>query len=211
MMNASTVFDTEVIGSLPILVAYLDRLKLAETIDKTVSWAGGVPLGTVVEVLVLNRLLNPEAMYRIDDWAQASGVAAYYGLKPNALNDDLLGRALERLHTHGDAAQAPLVLQAIREFDLDVSQIHYDMTSVEFYGAFEQPTADTPAAPDPVKNNPAPLPTYGRSKSGRLLYIADTKDGTVGAAETERQTDVRPVPRKPPESGADRSSDSALF
>lgn len=166
-MNASTVFDTEVVGSLPVLVALLDRLKLAEIIDKTVTWEGGIPLGTVVEILVLNRLLNPMAMYRIDEWAQASGVAAYYGLKPNDLNDDLLGRALERLHIHGDAVQAPLVLQAVREFELDVSQIHYDMTSVEFYGAYEQPAADTPPTPDAAKQNPAPLPTYGRSKSGR--------------------------------------------
>src|ERR1022692_1177205 len=90
MMNASTVFDTEVIGSLPILVEYLDRLKLAETINHTVPWEGGIPLGIVVEVLILSRLLNPTAMYRIDEWAQASGVAAYYGLKPNDLNDDSL-------------------------------------------------------------------------------------------------------------------------
>src|SRR5271165_2614743 len=82
MMNASTLFDTEVIGSLPILIDYLDRLKLAETIDKVVPWEGDVPLGTLVEVLVLNRLLNPKAMFRIDDWAQVSGVAAYYGLQP---------------------------------------------------------------------------------------------------------------------------------
>jgi transposase len=176
MMNASTVFDTEVVGSLPILVAYLDRLKLAEIVNKSVPWEGGVPLGTVAEVLILNRLLHPMAMYRIDEWAQQSGVAAYYGLKPNDLNDDLLGRALERLADKGDAAQAPLVLQAVREFELDVSQIHYDMTSVEFYGAYEQPAADaeaTPdaadaeATPDAAKKNPAPQPTYGRSKSGR--------------------------------------------
>lgn len=167
MMNASTVFDTEVIGSLPVLVAFLDRLKVAEVIDITVPWEGHVPLGTIVEVLILNRLLNPTAMYRIDDWAQASGVAAYFGLKPNDLNDDLIGRALERLTMHGDAVQAPLVMQAVREFDLDVSQIHYDLTSVEFYGAFEQPAADAVATPDATKNNPAPRPTYGRSKSGR--------------------------------------------
>jgi transposase len=153
-MNASTRFDTEVIGSLPILVEYLGRLKLAETIDKVVPWDGDVPLGTLTEVLVLNRLLNPKAMFRIDDWAQASGVAAYYGLEPNQLNDDRLGRALERLAAHTDTIQAPLVLQAVKGFDLDVSQIHYDLTSIEFYGAYEQ--AVVPAKPpDATPETPA--------------------------------------------------------
>ena len=187
-MNASTLFDTNVIGSLPVLVEYLDRLKLAETIDKTVPWDGDVPLGTLVEVLVLNRLLNPKAMFRIDDWAQASGVAAYYGLKPNQLNDDRLGRALERVATHTDAIQAPLVLQAVRAFELDVSQIHYDLTSIEFYGAYEQAAAPEKSAADSAQNQSAPQPTYGRSKSGRKHVkqiqagINVTGDGAVPVA-----------------------------
>ncbi|OWK44283.1 IS1634 family transposase [Fimbriiglobus ruber] len=166
-MNAPTRFDTEVIGSLPILIAYLDRLKLAETIDRVVPWEGEIPLGTLTAVLVLNRLLNPKAMFRIEDWAQTSGVAAYYGLEPNQLNDDRLGRALERLATHTDTIQAPLVLQAVKAFALDVSQIHYDLTSIEFSGAYEPAVARATPSEGATPATSAPQPTYGRSKSGR--------------------------------------------
>lgn len=201
-MNAATLYDTQVVGALPVLVDYLDRLQLAETINRTVPWEGAVPLGTLVEVLVLNRLLNPTAMFRIDDWAQDAGVAAYYDLPPGALNDDRLGRALERLAKHTDAIQAPLVLQAVRTFDLDVSQIHYDLTSIEFFGAYQQATdaataaaaaqaaaAESAAEPTTVANAPqVPLPTYGRSKSGRKHVkqiqagINVTGDGAVPVA-----------------------------
>jgi transposase len=213
-MNVSTLYDTQVVGSLPVLVEYFDRIKLAEAINETVPWEGEVPLGTLVEVLVLNRLLNPKAMFRIDAWANESGVAAYYGLKPGELNDDRLGRALERVAKHTDAIQAPLVMGAVRTFELEVSQIHYDLTSVEFFGAYEQATSDAKAAKDaqsakealstkdaePTEKGraadetadddakQAPLPTYGRSKSGRKHVkqiqagINVTGDGAVPVA-----------------------------
>ena|SRR5438067_326378 len=133
-MNASTLFSTQVVGALPVLTHYLERLHLAEIVNQTVPWEGDVPLGTLVEILVLNRLLDPCALFRIDDWAQTSGVAAYHGLQPGQFNDDRLGRALEALPAFNDSIQAPLVLRIVREFDLDVSQVHYDITSVEFYG-----------------------------------------------------------------------------
>src|SRR5262249_32806654 len=45
-------------------------------------------------------------------------------------------------------------------FDLDVRQIHYDLTTVESYGAYEVQPADGQAPP-------TPMPAYGRTKSGR--------------------------------------------
>ena len=201
-MNASTRFDTQGVGALPVVIEFLQRLKLADIVNKAVPWEGNVPLGTVVEILVLNRLLDPTALFRIDVWAQKSGVADYYGLAPGQLNDDLLGRALERLTAYRDAIQAALVLRAISGFDLQVAQIHYDLTSVEFFGAYEQAeqspeqvseqapkqTSEQAAKQAPEKENPPPLPTYGRSKSGRKHVkqiqagINVTGDGAVPVA-----------------------------
>lgn len=156
-MDARTRFRTQLVGALPAIVHYFDELDLAATIDRLVPWGGDVPLGTLVEVLVANRLLQPKALFRIGPWAQSAALTDYYGLTADQLNDDRLGRALDRLAAHAPAIQAALVLSAIDRFDLDVTQVHYDLTTVELYGAYE----DTGARP------PGPKPTYGRTKSGR--------------------------------------------
>jgi len=180
-MDATMRFDTKIVGSLPVISNYLERLHLADIIDQTVPWEGEVPLGTLVEVMVINRLLRPAAMFRLDDWAQTAAVTEYYGLAAGQLNDDRLGRALERVAKHADRVQPGLVLNAMRTFKLNVDQIHYDMTSVELFGAYELELAEG-------QEPPRPLPTYGRSKSGRKnvkqvqLGIDVTGDGGVPVA-----------------------------
>jgi hypothetical protein len=58
-IDASTRFDTQIVGSLPVITEYLDRLNMAEHLNELVPWEGDVPLGTLVEVMICNRLLNP--------------------------------------------------------------------------------------------------------------------------------------------------------
>jgi transposase len=177
-MDAQTRFRTQIVGALPAIAHYFQQLDLAATIDDLVPWHGDVPLGTLVEVLVANRLLQPKALFRVGDWAQSAALTDSYGLTAEQLNDDRLGRALERLAEHADAIQAALVLKAIDRFELDVAQIHYDLTTVELYGAYEVEASDG-------RSSPAPLPTYGRTKSGRKhvkqvqLGLDVTGDGGV--------------------------------
>ena len=180
-MDAATRFDTQSVGALPVITQYLERLHLAGAVNDLVPWEGEVPLGTLVEVLVTNRLLRPQALFRVDQWAQTAAVTDYFDLEPGQLNDDRLGRALERLAAHADRIQAALVLRAVREFQLDVAQIHYDITDVELFGAYEQ---EVP----PGQSPPGPRPAYGRTKSGRKnvkqiqLGVNVTGDGGVPVA-----------------------------
>src|SRR5690349_6680043 len=125
-MDASTRFETVAVGALPVLSALLDQWGLAKIIDEVVPCAGEVPLGTLVEVLVLNRLQRPEAMYAIGEWAQEAGLNDFYGLTAEQLNDDRLGRALERLAKHAEAAQTRLTLAAVKQWRLNVGEVHYD-------------------------------------------------------------------------------------
>src|SRR3954468_8811339 len=177
-MDAHTRFRTRIVGALPVITYYFEQIDLAATIDGLVPWEGDVPLGTLVEVLITNRLLQPKALFRVGPWAQAAALTDYYGPTAEQLNDDRLGRALERLAAHAPDIQAALVLKAIEHFELDVTQIHYDLTTVELYGAYEA----EPAAGQPP---PTPLPTYGRTKSGRKhvkqvqLGLDVTGDGGV--------------------------------
>jgi hypothetical protein len=170
-MDASTRCESKVVGALPVVVALLEKWKLAECIDQAVPWEGKVPLGTLVEVLVLNRVLNPHAMYEIGDWAVASGVADYYGLTAEQLNDDLLGRGLERLAEHRAVVQSAASLAAVKQWKLKVKQVHYDLSTVELYGAYPgaqpAPDGDPGEGPSPAAFPVVPFPTYGRTKSGR--------------------------------------------
>ncbi|HJZ55187.1 MAG TPA: IS1634 family transposase [Gemmataceae bacterium] len=159
-MDAHTRFQTQIVGALPAIAHYFEQLDLAATIDELVPWEGDVPLGTLVEVLIANRLLQPKALFRVGPWAQAAAVTDAYGVTAEQLNDDRLGRALERLAAHAPDIQAALVLKAIERFDLDVTQVHYDLTTVELYGAYEVETAGG-------QPPPTPMPAYGRTKSGR--------------------------------------------
>jgi transposase len=176
-MDATTRFDTQVIGALPVITNYLERLNMASIINDIVPYQGDVPLGTLVEVMVINRLLQPKALFRVGEWAQKAAVTDYFGLTVEQLNDDRLGRALERIAEHRLAVQTALTTSAIKGFRLDVSQIHCDITDVELFGVYESDPND----PSP----PVPQPAYGRTKSGRKNVkqiqcgLSVAKDGGV--------------------------------
>ena len=125
-MDARTRFSTRIVGGLPVVAAYLDEVGIGRIVDEVVPWEGDVPLGTLVEILIVNRLLEPKALYGIGSWAEKASVTDYYGLAVDQLNDDRLGRALERIAEHGEAVQVPLVVSAIKKFRLKVNQVHYD-------------------------------------------------------------------------------------
>jgi transposase len=201
-MDATTRFKTQRVGALPFIVAYLEKMRLAQTIDEHVPWEGDVPLGTLVEIMVCNRLLNPKAQYKIGEWAERAGVCDYYRIPTEQLNDDRLGRALERIAQHAFTVQSQLVLHLVKSFKLKVNNIHYDISNVELYGAYErqlkenaetqatlaeqssEEAAAAPAAAD-AKADQGPQPMYGRTKSGRKnvkqvqFGINVTRDGAV--------------------------------
>ncbi len=170
-MDARTRVDTQIVGALPVVGAVLEQWGLADIVDRVVPWEGDIPLGTLVEVLVMNRLLDPKAMYAVGDWAAASAVTDYFGLSAAQLNDDRLGRALERLAEHAMEAQSAATLAAVQQWHLKVHQVHYDISNAELYGAYPnaQPAvdADTGSGPSPTTMPVVPFPTYGRTKSGR--------------------------------------------
>ena len=159
-MKASVRFDTQIVGALPVILSYFDKLQVAATVDKLVPWEGEVPLGVLAEILMANRLLQPKAMVRIGQWAGRIGLTDYYGVTVEQLNDDRLGRALERLAQYGSSVEMALTLRAIKVFKVRVNQIHYDLTSAELFGAYEQ-------IPTEGVEPPTPLPAYGHTKSGR--------------------------------------------
>ena len=192
-MDSTTRFSSQRVGALPVVVAYLEKMQLADMIDTHVPWEGEVSLGMLIEIMVCNRLLNPKAQYKIGEWAERAGVCDYYNVTPEQLNDDRLGRALERVAQHAFTIQSQLLLVLIRKFKLDISNIHYDISNVELYGDYDRQlkaieaaqaasdaVSDSDAATDTSDSSACnseqtntdrrqrgPMPMYGRTKSGR--------------------------------------------
>ena len=133
---------TQVLGPLPIVNAFCDRLGLSgllETFlphgDARLRLAPATAIGVVVRTLVLGR----EPVYALGQWA-APFDPALLGLTDEevaSLNDDRVGRTLARLF---DADRASLltrlVLGAVERFGIDCSQLHNDSTSITLTGGY---------------------------------------------------------------------------
>lgn len=87
-----------------------------------------------IDVMIKNVLTERGALYRVGEWANEFDPSLVCG---GRLNDDLIGRALERLFTIDRASlQTKLILAAIKNFNVTCDRIHNDSTSVKVCGAY---------------------------------------------------------------------------
>jgi len=138
----------KMLGALPVLGDYCRRLDLAGIIDRAcpVRDLGYLTHGQVIEALVANRLTSPAPLVRVTDWAREHAVEEVFGIDPALLNDDRIGRALDAIAPELDHIVGSVGAQAITAFGIDVSRLHWDMTSISLYGSYEH-TEDEFATP----------------------------------------------------------------
>jgi transposase len=95
--------------------------------------------GQVICALVANRLTSPAPLRRVQDWAATWAVPEVFAIPPEALNDDRIGRALDAIAPKLDQLVGSVGAQAIAGFGLQVARLHWDMTSISLYGAYQEP------------------------------------------------------------------------
>jgi transposase len=180
-----TSLESLEVGATPLLGHFLGRLDLAGLFEGHLPALPGrqpaLPTSAVLTLLVHNLLLARVPLYALPAWA-ARRVPEHLGLPPGQLallNDDRTGRALDHLYK-ADRARllTALVLRVVAEFELDLSEIHQDTTTVTFSGEY--------ADQEPAEQNDRPVRiTFGHNKDHRpdlkqLLYgIPITADGAV--------------------------------
>ena len=135
------------LGSLPVIAEFSRRLDIAGIIDRAcpVRDIALATHGQVIEILIANRLTNPSAMVGISAWAATWAVPEVYGIPAGILGDDRLARALDAIAPHLDEIVGSVGATAIDAFGIDVTRLHWDMTSVSLYGAYEHADGDYPA------------------------------------------------------------------
>jgi transposase len=158
------------LGALPVIADYGRRLDLAGIIDHAcpIRDIADLTHGQVIETLVANRLTSPAPLVRVTDWASEHAVEEVFGINPALLNDDRIGRALDAIAPELDRIVGSVGAQAISVFGLDTSRLHWDMTSISLYGAYDQADPDHPA------------PRFGHPKDRR----PDLKQIQAGLAVT---------------------------
>jgi transposase len=129
---------TLTLGALPLFYPILDALDLRGIVNAVRPTKADVDLGLVALVLVLNRLMAPQPLYWVNRWLAQSVLPVVLGLSPSKLYDQRLGRALEALHPHLGEIWARLVIRAVQVWHLDLSVLHWDITSFYFTGAYTQ-------------------------------------------------------------------------
>lgn len=129
--------STYQIGGLHLVVNYLERIGLAEAVNRHCPRSGEISEGTVISVLVINRLLAPGALRKVAAWVAQTGLHLLLGIPdPTLLNYDRLADALLAVHPHWQSIAAEVTLRAVEAFQLKVETVHYDLTSVFFHGAY---------------------------------------------------------------------------
>ena len=175
------------VGALPILNHFLRRMRLEDFLRAALPAEDRrTKLSPVKALLVLlrNLLISREPIYGVGEWAARHapnllGLAAEKEI--GLLNDDCVGRALDRLFL----ADVPSLVLAVathvvKEFGVSLDELHNDSTTVTFCGAYTNATADQRAL-----GRPTLAIAFGHNKDHRpdlkqLLFILTvTADGGV--------------------------------
>jgi hypothetical protein len=117
--------DTLQLGALPLLYPILDTLGLRHIVNDLCPSEADLDLGRVMQVLVLNRLMSPQPMCWINRWVARTVLGLALDVPAAKLYDNRLGDIWARL-----------VVCAIQVWQLDLSILHWDITSFYFEGAY---------------------------------------------------------------------------
>lgn len=176
---------SKVVGPLPLLNSFLERLQIERFLGKFVPagdrrqrLAPAVGLGVLLRNIVLAR----RPLYGLAEWAQRYE-CALLGLStdaPEYFNDDRVGRCLDALFLADRATlMTEIVVHAVEEFNLRLTELHNDSTTVTFTGQYSQ------ADGTPARGRPTHRITYGVNKDHRadlkqlLFVLTTTADGSV--------------------------------
>ena len=164
------------LGALPLVAYFTRRIGLQRLLD---TWVPpddarlALDPATVLSALIANLCIEHRPLYALGEWAAAyePGLLVLAGGQAGLLNDDRVGRMLDRLFlADRGSLLTELMTGVITEFGIDCSRLHNDSTSVSVHGAYQA------ADGGEVAGVPTPAITFGHSKDRRpdlkqLVYI----------------------------------------
>jgi transposase len=115
--------------------------------------------------LLLTRLLQPKALYKVSEWLSSTGVDIVLDHEAAAFTDDCLARMLDAISEQGEAIWLDLLRAVVEAYpQMLETVIQYDITSVYFEGRYRE----------------SELAQYGYSRDHR----SDAKQVNLGVSTT---------------------------
>ena len=177
--------DSKRVGAFPLVNHILKRLHFEHTLRRHLPPPDPralLPTHSALGFLLRNLILAHAPLYSLGEWAR-EGVPTLMGLEPEQvrlLNDDRVGRALDRLFdTDRQALLTDLVVLMVREFEVGLKEFHNDSTSITLQGKYKDATGQR------VRGKPTLRAALGHNKDHRpdlkqILWILTlSADGSV--------------------------------
>jgi hypothetical protein len=176
-------------GALAVIFPLIQRMNVIPIIDQhcPADEQAEYSYGSTLSLLMAARLYSPVALSNVAGWAKETGADILWGIPPEKLNDDRLGRALDALFEQRHSVLAHLALHVSREFDVPLQEMHYDPTHLLFTGAYENAQAregvidrsgpEEADQPRPKKRQDQAEPPYKTVRSDGELAAAHITKG----------------------------------
>lgn len=131
------------IEAMPVINRYIENCDLYGIFDWFVPSTAGtkIPSAKVLLFVLRNIMLAAFPLYKIPEWAR-NYPSELLGMTPeqmDALNDDRIGRDLERLFlTDRSTMTTVIALWVIKQYEIEMASCHNDSTTVSFCGAYKR-------------------------------------------------------------------------
>lgn len=132
------------VGPMVFILPVLEKLGIRKIIDSLCPVRDIAPysVGEVTEILIMNRLIDPEPLYEVDRWMKRYAIAEYYQKDEKGISDDKIARSLDKLYDSIQNIESKIAINAIEGFRLDITAFHYDITSISFEGMYRKDEED---------------------------------------------------------------------
>jgi transposase len=201
MINAEEI-EIKNIDHLGIVAGIIDAIGLVETINELIGEEKGekVSAGHVVKAMILNGLgFVSKPLYMFPQYFETIACEHLIGtgVKAKYLNDDKLGRVMDKLFIKGlDTIFFLIALKAAQKFGVSLSSSHLDSSSMHVHGEYKtslpevifenEQTENTLEREESAVNSPKEITiTYGYSRDHRpdlkqfIIELICSGDGDI--------------------------------
>lgn len=135
MLDELTVNNSLDYGSVIALHTLAERLNLSDTIYNATKKGGGIHIGKIIEIMVINRCIDPVSRNKLKDWYEKTALPIFLNIPPDKVHPQIFYNAMSYITDNAILRIQKELLKNVKKiYKIDTSQIFYDLTSTYFEG-----------------------------------------------------------------------------